>query len=111
MGLPGAAHIKPIVQLSGGQKCRVVLALLAHCGAHMLLLDEPSNHLDMESVEALANALAAYEGGIVLISHNAYLIERVTDTLWILPGDGRVAIDTMTLQAYRQAVIQSLDTL
>ncbi len=109
MGLPGKAHLKPIATLSGGQKSRVILASLAHSQAHMLLLDEPTNHLDMESIDALIEALRTYKGGILLVSHNQYLIEQLTETLWILPGDGTLQCDTMTMAAYRQSLIQTMD--
>src|SRR5690606_24596951 len=65
---------KPISALSGGERGRVALAKLALSGANLLLLDEPTNHLDIPSQEILEAVLADYNGTILLISHDRYLI-------------------------------------
>ena len=74
-GLDGARHLVRCGALSGGQKARVVLAGLALQRPHLLLLDEPTNHLDLESVAALAAGLKAFTGGVMLVTHDARLIE------------------------------------
>lgn len=66
-----------VAELSGGQKARVNFAFLSLCPAHLLILDEPTNHLDASGLEHLADALEAFEGGVVLISHDELLIRRV----------------------------------
>ncbi len=83
----GAEHAEtPVGDLSGGEKARLLLNLIAFEGPHLLILDEPTNHLDMDSRAALADALDAYEGAVLLISHDRFLIERSIDRLWIVQG-------------------------
>jgi ATP-binding cassette, subfamily F, member 3 len=83
----GAAHAEtPVGDLSGGEKARLLLNLIAFDGPHLLILDEPTNHLDMDSRAALADALDEYEGAVLLISHDRFLIERSIDRLWIVQG-------------------------
>eukprot|EP01045_Picozoa_sp_COSAG04_P032779 COSAG04_NODE_6538_length_1308_cov_1.358974_3_plen_110_part_00 len=60
--------------LSGGQKARVVFAAAAHASPHILFLDEPTNHLDMTTIAYLSQAISAFEGVVVLVSHNRDLI-------------------------------------
>ena len=70
--------------LSGGEKARLLLALATREAPHVLLLDEPSNHLDVDSREALIQALNAYEGAVILISHDPHLISLTADRLWLV---------------------------
>lgn len=85
--LEPTAHNKLIGELSGGQKARVALAKLILENPHIILFDEPTNHLDIESVEALIEALDTYNGGILLITHEPELIERVSPTIWYLDNE------------------------
>lgn len=62
-------------QLSGGQKARVCFASMTCRAPEILILDEPTNHLDIESVEALIAALKSYQGGLLLVTHDARLIQ------------------------------------
>merc|ERR1719411_1528655 len=82
-GISGKAQTSQMKQLSDGQRCRVVFAWLAWQSPHMLLLDEPINHLDMETIDALADAINNFEGGLVLVSHDFRLINQVADEIWI----------------------------
>jgi ATP-binding cassette subfamily F protein 1 len=82
-GLEGHAHTIPARDLSGGQKARVVFALLALMAPHMMVLDEPTNNLDIESIDALSEAISVYQGGIVLVSHDARLIRAAECRLWV----------------------------
>ena len=83
----GVEHAEtPVGDLSGGEKARLLLNLIAFEGPHLLILDEPTNHLDMDSRAALADALDAYDGAVLLISHDRFLIERSIDRLWIVQG-------------------------
>ncbi len=75
---------KPISALSGGERGRVALAKLALGGANLLLLDEPTNHLDIPSQEILETVLAKFNGTILLVSHDRYLISRLATQVWAL---------------------------
>ena len=83
-GLEGHAHCIPIRDLSGGQKARVVFVELSLQNPHILFLDEPTNNLDIESIDALCDALRVYTGGVVLVSHDARLIESTNCQLWVV---------------------------
>ena len=83
---------KPIADLSGGERRRLSLAMLVQSGANVLLLDEPTNHLDLPAREALEDALRAYEGAILLVSHDRALLDAV--------GTRTVAVQDKTLRSY-----------
>jgi ATP-binding cassette subfamily F protein 3 len=91
------AQEKAVRMLSGGERRRLALALLVASGANFLVLDEPTNHLDVESREALEAALEAFEGTLLLVSHDRALLDAVAErTLSIEEGtlrsyDGRWA--------------------
>jgi ATP-binding cassette subfamily F protein 3 len=72
---------------------------------HLMILDEPTNHLDIDSREALVAALNAYEGAVVLISHDPHMIELCADRLWLV-GDGRVSAFDGDLDAYRRLLLE-----
>jgi ATP-binding cassette subfamily F protein 3 len=75
---------KPISTLSGGERGRVALAKLALSGANLLILDEPTNHLDIPSQEILEAVLADFDGTILLVSHDRYLIHNLATQIWVL---------------------------
>jgi ATP-binding cassette subfamily F protein 3 len=75
---------KPVRALSGGERGRLALALLALEGANFLLLDEPSNHLDIPAQEVLQQVLEQFDGTILLVSHDRYLIDRLATQVWEL---------------------------
>ena len=78
---------RPIKTLSGGERGRVALAKLALAGANFLLLDEPTNHLDIPAQEVLQNMIADFDGTVLLVSHDRYLIEALATQIWALtPG-------------------------
>jgi ATP-binding cassette subfamily F protein 3 len=79
-----------VASLSGGEKARLLFALMSRDAPHLMILDEPTNHLDIDSREALVAALNAYQGAVVLISHDPRLIELTADRLWLV-ADGKVA--------------------
>ncbi len=87
-GFTGERVFEPVAPFSGGEKARLVLALLVWQRPNLLLLDEPTNHLDLEMRHALALALQDYEGALVVVSHDRYLLQSVTDRL-VLVADGR----------------------
>lgn len=78
---------RPIETLSGGERGRVALAKLALQGANLLLLDEPTNHLDIDSQEILQSVLEDFEGTILLVSHDRYLIDALATQIWDLQQD------------------------
>ena len=72
---------QPVGSLSGGERTRLQLCLLMLSGANCLLLDEPTNHLDIESMEVLESTLEGYDGTVVVISHDRYLLDRIPDRI------------------------------
>ncbi|MBL3700706.1 ABC-F family ATP-binding cassette domain-containing protein [Leucobacter luti] len=93
MLLRGDAADRPVRTLSGGERFRVSLArlLLADPPAQLLILDEPTNNLDLASVEQLAEALDAYRGALLVVSHDFAFLERIgIDTVLALDADGRL---------------------
>ncbi len=73
---------KPIRGLSGGERARLALAILSLRGANFLVLDEPTNHLDIATQEVLESVLGQFEGSILLVSHDRYLISRLAQQIW-----------------------------
>ena len=69
-----------------------------------MILDEPTNHLDIESRESLVFALAAYEGAVILVSHDPHLVNAVADTLWLVK-DGQVNVYYEDLNAYKKLLL------
>ncbi|MFA5520161.1 MAG: ATP-binding cassette domain-containing protein [Castellaniella sp.] len=90
---------------SGGEKARLALALMVWHRPNLLLLDEPSNHLDVETREALATALAGYGGSLLLVSHDRHLLRTTVDDFWIV-ADGAVTEFDGDLDDYRQWLAQ-----
>lgn len=107
-GLPGPQHVNPISTLSGGQKARVMFAVLSYENAHILVLDEPTNHLDIESVDALITAVKAFEGGVVLVTHNQRLIRDACTDIWIVE-DQRVNHFEGDFDAYANGLYAEVD--
>ncbi len=91
-------------RLSGGQKARLSLLLATLDAPHLVILDEPTNHLDIESREALVTALLDYSGAVILISHDAHLIELVADRLWLVK-DGCVRVFDDDIEGYRRRLL------
>jgi ATP-binding cassette subfamily F protein 3 len=77
---------KAVGSLSGGERTRLALAILALDGANFLLLDEPTNHLDIPAREALQEVLEDFNGTILMVSHDRYLIDRLATRIWELRG-------------------------
>lgn len=93
----------PVAPFSGGEKARLVLAMLVYQRPNLLLLDEPTNHLDLEMRHALSVALQAFEGALVVISHDRHLLRSVTDR-WLWVDNGSVSPFDGDLEGYRQQI-------
>ncbi len=78
----------PLSRLSGGEQARVLIARLMLRPADVLLLDEPTNDLDLQSLEVLENSMMEFPGALVLVTHDRYLLERVSQRLIALDGKG-----------------------
>lgn len=83
-GLGGRPAVQQIASLSGGQRARLVLARLAWEEPHLLVLDEPTNHFDFESIDALIVALQSFDGAVVVVSHDRYFVDSVTEELYLV---------------------------
>ncbi|NBO19101.1 MAG: ABC transporter ATP-binding protein, partial [Proteobacteria bacterium] len=92
-------------ELSGGEKARLLFCLMSYDAPHIMLLDEPTNHLDIDARQALTQALNAYSGAVILVSHDAQLVESVVDRLWLV-ADGTCKPFDDDLEAYRKLVVQ-----
>ncbi|HEY1190213.1 MAG TPA: ABC-F family ATP-binding cassette domain-containing protein [Gemmata sp.] len=90
-GLHGETVEHPIKSLSGGERSRAALAKLTVNGANLLILDEPTNHLDIWACDSLEQALKAYEGTCIVVSHDRYFLNRVAD-LMIVFADGTTEV-------------------
>ncbi len=91
--------------LSGGEKARLLFSLISFHAPHLLVLDEPANHLDMDSRAELIHALNSYDGAVLIISHDRNLLESVVDRLWIVNG-GTVSSFDGSLEDYRNFQIE-----
>jgi len=91
-GFSGDKAITKVGKLSGGERARLALALITRDAPHMLILDEPTNHLDVDAREALVQALNAYDGAVVIVSHDRHMIELTADRL--------VLVDAGTAKEY-----------
>jgi ATP-binding cassette subfamily F protein 3 len=103
-GFGGSKSETPVSNLSGGEKARLLMGLAAFNGPNLLILDEPTNHLDIDSRTALMEAINDYEGAVILVSHDRFLIEACADRLWIV-GSGTVKPFEGDMDDYRQLVL------
>ncbi|KAL8150296.1 hypothetical protein V2J09_020104 [Rumex salicifolius] len=104
-GISGNLALQPMYTLSGGQKSRVAFAKITFKKPHLLLLDEPSNHLDLDAVEALIQGLLIFQGGILMVSHDEHLISGSVDELWVV-SEGRATPFHGTFNDYKK-ILQS----
>ncbi|MGO1689871.1 MULTISPECIES: ATP-binding cassette domain-containing protein [unclassified Halomonas] len=99
-GFKGDDAFGKVANYSGGEKARLALALVAWQKPNLLLLDEPTNHLDLEMREALTQALASFEGTVILVSHDRHLLRATVDEFWKV-ADNRVEPFDGDLDDYR----------
>ena len=103
-GFSGAKATTQVAKLSGGERARLALALITRDAPHMLILDEPTNHLDVDAREALVQALNAYDGAVVIVSHDRHMIELVADRLVLVDG-GRAQEFSGSLEDYTDMIL------
>ncbi len=104
-GFSGNKAITQVGKLSGGERARLALALITRDAPHMLILDEPTNHLDVDAREALVQALNAYEGAVVIVSHDRHMIELTADRL-VLVDEGTAQEFSGTLDDYTDLILK-----
>ncbi|CAF1341869.1 unnamed protein product, partial [Didymodactylos carnosus] len=107
VGLPGRAHSIKMKDLSGGQKARVALSDLIAREPDILILDEPTNNLDIESIDALADAINSFSGGVLIVSHDERLIRETDCQLWVIEHRQVNEIDG-DFDDYRKELLDSL---
>ncbi|KAI6511841.1 hypothetical protein MCOR14_011119 [Pyricularia oryzae] len=107
-GITGTTGLQKMEVLSGGQKSRVAFACLALTNPHILVLDEPSNHLDIEAMDALADALNQFQGGVLMVSHDVTMLQTVCTSLWVCDG-GTVEKFNGDVQAYKKRIAAQAD--
>ncbi len=95
----GDAALKKISVLSGGEKARVMLGKLLATPVNLLLLDEPSNHLDMESCDALVSAIDSFDGAVIMVTHNEMFLHALAQRLIVFDRD-RVDLFEGTYQEF-----------
>lgn len=107
MGVKAEQALRPINTLSGGQKSRVALAVITFQRPHILIMDEPSNHLDLESLDSLIMALNSFQGGVLVVTHDARLVSSVCETI-VVCEHGRVAEFKGEYDEYRKQMVEKL---
>ena len=100
-GFSGDQALDKVATMSGGEKARLVLALIVLEKPQLLLLDEPTNHLDLEMRQALVLALQDFDGAIILIAHDRYLLESCVDEFYLV-ANGRVTDFDGDIDDYQQ---------
>lgn len=100
-GFSGDTVNSKVEPMSGGEKARLALSLIVWQKPNLLLLDEPSNHLDVDTREALASALAEFSGSMLMVSHDRHLLRTTVDSFWIV-ADGKVHEFDGDLEDYRE---------
>ena len=104
-GFSGPRAETEVGKLSGGERARLALALVTRDAPHLLILDEPTNHLDVDAREALIQALNAYSGAVVIVSHDRHMLEMTADRLVLVDG-GTAKEFTGTVEDYIAFVLQ-----
>jgi len=106
LGVTSDMQTLPSSALSGGQRSRVALAAVSYTQPHILVLDEPTNNLDLEAVASLADCIEKFAGGVVLVSHDQYFVSRVAKEVWVVEK-GKVT-RSASFDSYREAQLNKL---
>ena len=104
-GFSGDKALVEVGKLSGGERARLALALITRDAPHLLILDEPTNHLDVDAREALVQALNAYAGAVIMVSHDRHMLELTADRLFLVSG-GTASEYAGTLDDYTDMVLR-----
>jgi ATP-binding cassette subfamily F protein 3 len=107
-GITGSLALQKMQLLSGGQKSRVAFSALCLTNPHILILDEPSNHLDTSGLDALSTALKKFKGGVLMVSHDVSMIKEVCDEIWV-SEDGTVYRFDGTIDDYKKYILSKAD--
>ncbi|KAG7691744.1 hypothetical protein KL930_005040 [Ogataea haglerorum] len=107
-GITGSLSLQKMESLSGGQKSRVAFASLCLNTPHILILDEPSNHLDTSGLDALSDALKNFKGGVLMVSHDVAMINSVCNEIWV-SEDGTVKRFDGDIYAYKKYILAKAD--
>lgn len=107
LGVKAEQALRPINTLSGGQKSRVALAVITYQRPHILILDEPTNHLDIETLDSLIMALNSFNGGLLVVTHDARLVKSVCETICVCEN-GEVREFRGEYQEYRKQMVERL---
>ena len=105
-GISGKLQTTKIGLLSDGQKSRLVFAMICVEKPNLLLLDEPTNHLDIDAIDSLASAIKAFDGGLVLVSHDFRLIDQVASEIWVCENGG-VTVWKDDIRAYKRKLAKA----
>ncbi|KAF1356732.1 ABC transporter domain-containing protein [Delphinella strobiligena] len=107
-GITGMTGLQKMALLSGGQKSRVAFACLSLQNPHILVLDEPSNHLDIEAMDALSTALQNFKGGVLMVSHDVTMLQNVCTSLWVC-DNGTIEHFDGTVNDYKKRITAQAD--
>mmetsp|Transcript_20548 Transcript_20548/g.33848 ORF Transcript_20548/g.33848 Transcript_20548/m.33848 type:complete len:753 (-) Transcript_20548:154-2412(-) len=99
----------PASALSGGQRSRVALAAVSYAEPHVLILDEPTNNLDLESVATLAESVKNFKGAVICVSHDQFFVQTVANEAWVVNEGKVVRVDSF--EAYRNKQLKLLNKL
>ena len=101
-GIPKAYHLEPISKLSDGLRTRLVFCEISLQNPHLLLFDEPTNAADMEMIDSMAEAIQAFNGGVVVISHDFRLLDKVAEEVWVI--DRGLKVHGGTIRDYKMSL-------
>lgn len=108
-GITGSLALQKMESLSGGQKSRVAFAALCLNEPHVLIMDEPSNHLDTSGLDALSDALKKFKGGVLMVSHDVTMIKEICNEIWV-SEDGKVVRFDGTINDYKKYILSKANS-
>ena len=109
-GFNGTDQSKAVGVLSGGERNRVHLARMLKSGANVIMLDEPTNDLDVTTIQALEEAIEAFAGCVLVISHDRWFLDRIATHILAFEGDSQIVFHEGNFQSYEEARHRRLGT-